>query len=90
MGKIGITRRLAEFVVNTKYGELPAEAINAAKRLIMDTLGCGIAGSVFPEKELTPKPSDSVLIITDSDMNPNVWQSVAAAANGFGCERSHL
>lgn len=32
------------------------------------------------------EPGDGVLIITDSDMDPNVWQSVAAAGDDFGCE----
>jgi aminopeptidase len=36
--------------------------------------------------EINCKPKDSVLIITDSDMDPNVWQSIAAASNDFGCE----
>jgi aminopeptidase len=36
--------------------------------------------------ELGAKPGQSVLVITDADMDPNVWQAVAAAANGFGLE----
>ncbi len=41
------------------------------------------AGTIF---EMNCEPGDGVLIITDSDMDPNVWQSVAAAGHGFGCE----
>jgi 2-methylcitrate dehydratase PrpD len=54
MERADITRRLAEFVVQTTYADLPPEALHAAKMLFMDTLGCGIAGSVFAEKELAP------------------------------------
>lgn len=36
--------------------------------------------------EMNCKPGDAVLIITDSAMDPNVWESVAAAGHGFGCQ----
>jgi 2-methylcitrate dehydratase PrpD len=50
----GITRKLAEFVVETKYEALPEEALRAAKMMILDTLGCGIAGYVLSEDEVAP------------------------------------
>ena len=36
--------------------------------------------------ELNCVPNDNVVIITDSAMDPNVWQSIAAASNEYGCE----
>ncbi len=39
------TRRLAEFVVGSVYKDIPAQAIEIAKRAIMDTLGVALAGS---------------------------------------------
>jgi len=39
---------LAENIVNTHYEDLPQEAIEAAKRFIIDTIGVGIAGSGVP------------------------------------------
>ncbi len=36
--------------------------------------------------ETNCEPGDNVVIITDSDMDPNVWQAVAAASNDYGCE----
>ncbi len=36
--------------------------------------------------EVNCVPGDDALIITDSDMDPNVWQSIAAAGNECGCE----
>jgi 2-methylcitrate dehydratase PrpD len=54
MGKMEITRKLAEFVVRTSYEDLPKEAVEAAKMMILDTLGCGIAGDVLSKEEITP------------------------------------
>ena len=36
--------------------------------------------------EMNCVPGDNVVIITDSDMDPNVWQAIAAASNDYGCE----
>jgi 2-methylcitrate dehydratase PrpD len=49
-----MTRKLAEFVVETKYDALPEEAVRAAKMMILDTLGCGIAGYVLSKDEVMP------------------------------------
>jgi len=43
-----ITRSLAGYVVRTGYADLPAEAVMAAKRAVLDTLGVMIAGSTEP------------------------------------------
>lgn len=39
-----------------------------------------------PVFELNVKPKDEVLLITDSDMDPNVWQAIAAAGVEYGVE----
>jgi 2-methylcitrate dehydratase PrpD len=54
MEKADVTKQLAEFVVRTRYEDLPAETVKAAKMMIMDTLGCGIAGYVLSEDEVEP------------------------------------
>ena len=41
---MGETQILAEFVSNTSYSNLPKEVIQKTKGIILDTLGCGIAG----------------------------------------------
>jgi len=43
-----ITRRLAEFVVQAKYEDLPAEVVRLAKNSFLDTLGIAIGGMVEP------------------------------------------
>jgi aconitate decarboxylase len=39
------TRRIAEFVSQLRYGEIPAPVRERLKLLILDTLGCGIYGA---------------------------------------------
>jgi len=39
-----VTRRLAEYAVETRYRDLPAEVVEKGKERILDTLGCMIAG----------------------------------------------
>lgn len=43
-----ITKRIAEYVVNTDLEDFPPEAIQAAKGAILDCLGCMLAGSREP------------------------------------------
>jgi len=38
------TRKLSEFVKRGKYENFPAEVVEQAKLLMLDTLGCAIAG----------------------------------------------
>jgi len=45
---LGVTQRIAEYVVNTGLEDFPPEALQAAKGAIIDCLGCTLAGSVEP------------------------------------------
>jgi 2-methylcitrate dehydratase PrpD len=47
-----LTRRLAEFVVNTRTGDIPAEVMAGARYALIDTLGCALAGTLEPAAEL--------------------------------------
>jgi 2-methylcitrate dehydratase len=40
-----ITQRIAAFTRNLKYADLPAEAIEQAKRFLLDSLGCAFAAT---------------------------------------------
>ncbi len=42
----GLTKSVAEFIVNTKYEEIPAEVIELGKKSILDGFGLSLAGSV--------------------------------------------
>ena len=39
-----LTAHVAEFVANTRYGDIPAATLHNAKRAILDTMGAGLAG----------------------------------------------
>jgi 2-methylcitrate dehydratase PrpD len=45
-GKMEITKRLADFIVNTKFEDLPEKAIQLVKHSFLDTLGIALGGSV--------------------------------------------
>jgi 2-methylcitrate dehydratase PrpD len=38
------THSIVDFVVGTKFNHLPSDVVTQAKRIILDTLGCGIGG----------------------------------------------
>ncbi len=42
------TEKLVKFVVETSYDELPKEAVDNAKKCILDGLGVAVAGSAEP------------------------------------------
>ena len=39
------TKKICDFILNTKYEDLPEKAIENAKGRILDSIGCGIAGT---------------------------------------------
>lgn len=45
---MGATARLAEFIVKSRWEELPRPALEAAKRAILDTVGVMLAGAAEP------------------------------------------
>ena len=47
-----LTRRLAEFVVDTRTEEIPAQVLEGARHALVDTLGCALAGTLEPAAEL--------------------------------------
>jgi len=49
---MGTTEKLAQFIVETGYEDIPAQVVHAAKRVMIDTLGVMIAGSREPAVEI--------------------------------------
>lgn len=39
-----LAQRLAEFVVETKYEDLPLRVVHESKRVLLDSIGCAVAG----------------------------------------------
>src|SRR5437773_11030093 len=42
----GLTREVAEFIVNSKYEDLPKDVLDLGKKSILDALGLALSGSV--------------------------------------------
>jgi len=40
---ISLSHQMAEFAINLKYEEIPAEAVKEAKRFLLDSVGCALA-----------------------------------------------
>ena len=47
-----LTKRLAEFVVDTRTQDIPAPVLEGARHALVDTLGCALAGTLEPAAEL--------------------------------------
>lgn len=52
---MGISKRLAEFVINTGYGDLPSKSINYTKDLTLSVLGSMLWGSTLPAGRIVTK-----------------------------------
>ncbi|MGA2959034.1 MAG: MmgE/PrpD family protein [Thermodesulfobacteriota bacterium] len=69
---MGATQVLAEYVNQTSFSALPKEVVRKAKGIILDTLGCGIAGYTLashefhwildPVKEMGGNPQSTVFL----------------------------
>ena len=56
---MGATARLAEFIVKSRWEELPAAAIERAKRAILDSVGVMLAGSVEPPAHIVQRLAEA-------------------------------
>ena len=84
----GLTRRVAEFVVQTKYADLPQELLELGKKSILDGIGLALVGSAGALGRLTRTYLQSLGIsrneatILGSSMKSAA--RFAAFANGIG------
>ena len=68
-----LSQELARFVVETKFEDLPGEVVYEAKRLLLDSIGCAIAGitsdtgkiSVGLARRLGGPPESSIIGLGD-------------------------
>ena len=99
---VEVTKKIAEYVVNTGLEDFPPEAIFAAKAAIIDCLGCALAGSKEPLADilvsyltdLGGKPAATVIgrgFKTSAPENLLGWPygSVAAPYVGLAYLRRH-
>lgn len=86
---VGITAKLAEFVVNTRYDDVPGEVMRLAKNSFLDTLGIALGGMterapqllIQHARELGGTPTASVLAQNLRTNAPN-----AALINGTAAD----
>jgi len=51
---MGATEKIARFIVDTSYEDIPRDAIEKAERTALDCLGAALAGVVEKEKGSSP------------------------------------
>ena len=56
---MSVTSRLAEFVAKSRWEDAPAEAVEAARRAILDCLGVMLAGSAEPPARIVQRVAEA-------------------------------
>jgi len=82
---LNLTRKLADFTFNTTYQDIPAEVVWQIKRLLLDSIGCAIAGLSTEKGKISLEFSKRLKGNTESTIigTPNkVPSNLAAFANG--------
>ncbi|NOZ24235.1 MAG: MmgE/PrpD family protein [Planctomycetes bacterium] len=94
---MSLTRILAELVLYTALDEISDEAYNAAKKVILDTIGCTISGYNAPGipevieqmREWGGKPEATALIHGDKLPAPNAAFANSALAHALDFDEVH-
>jgi 2-methylcitrate dehydratase PrpD len=85
---VELTKYVAEFVVGTKVGDLPAEVVDLGKKSILDGFGLALSGSVAKSGELVRRHLDDLDLgegaATVIGGGRKVAPRFAAFANGVG------
>ena len=82
---------IARFVADTKYQDIPPEVIHQAKRLILDTVGCGLAGYTTDTgkavrkvaAELGGRPECTIIVSGEKNSCANAALANAKMANAL-------
>ncbi len=83
----GLTREVTEFILSTRFEDIPSEVVSLAKKSILDGFGLALAGSVAQSGTIVQgylrtaaSPGEAVVIGTASQASTRF----AAFANGVG------
>lgn len=82
----GLTREVAQFVVETGYESLPGEVIELAKKSMLDGLGLALSGSVAESGEIVQRYLDAQKLSGETTVigtEFRVQERFAAFANGI-------
>ena len=90
---MGATEKIARFIVDTGYEDLPRDAVEKAKRTALDCVGAALAGVVEPVSQtitgyVTKLGGPSQASVFGAGLKVSVQD--AALANGSHCPRSGL
>jgi len=78
---MNVTEKIADFVATVQYEDLPMEAIDRAKPLILDSLGVSMAGAASPIGRIAVKLGRETMDGTDATvMGADYSTSVSSAA----------
>src|SRR5579863_4092662 len=83
----GLTKSVAEFIVHTKYEDIPANVIELGKKTILDGFGLALAGSVSVSGPILRRYLDTIGLAPGKasviGTNMKVSPRFAALANGI-------
>lgn len=74
-----ISARLADFIVNTRFDDIPTSIVIKTKRHILDTFGAGLAGARSDEAVKTAQ----VLKLLDGGGQVPLWGTGRQAMPGY-------
>ena len=81
----GVTQQLAAFSASLRYADLPPHVVTEAKRLILDTIGCGLGGHGVEKGQMAVKLTQRMSGIPEATIvgvPGKVPAALAAFANG--------
>jgi 2-methylcitrate dehydratase PrpD len=90
---MGATKQLAEYLINTKYDDLPKEAVDRAKELILNFLGVAMDGSKAEVSQIVMKRVKSMEAKAEASVIGGDYKTTTALAayvNGTSVHANEL
>lgn len=92
------TQTIADFVVETNFRNLPGNVVHDTKRIILDTIGCGIGGFFLDKgkividvvREMGGKPESTIFGIGDKVSCANAVFANADLANALDADENFM
>ena len=88
MGK-GATEKVARFIAETNYGNIPGEAVHIAKRAILDWVGVTLAGFNEPAAKIVSEQVKRIKAVGESGVICKAFQTSADLAAWVNGTASH-
>lgn len=96
--KTSTTQQLADFAATTCYEDLPAKVVHDAKRVILDTLACGVGGYwqkkskivIDVMRDLGGSPEATLLVTGDKISCANAAYANAEMANALDFDETFM